>query len=115
MIEKQIMDALEGVAAGGIYFDSAPEGTPLPYVTISGVGGNVISFLEGRARERNPRIQIDVFAAKRSEANKIMDAAAAIVCDGVLNAEQLGEPFSAFDNSVATYRRSCDFSFWCPA
>lgn len=115
MIEKKIMDALDGIAAGGVHFDAAPEGTALPYVTLSQVGGSVVNFLKGRADQANARIQIDVFAGKRTDANKIMDLTVVAVCDSALNGEQLGAPFSAFDDTVKTFRRSCDFSFWYQA
>jgi hypothetical protein len=115
MIEKQIIDALEGIAAGGVYFDAAPQGTKLPYVTLSQVGGDAVSFLTGRADQENARIQIDVFAGTRPEANHMMNQVVVAVCDGALNGEQVGAPFSAYESTVKIYRRSCDFSFWYQA
>jgi hypothetical protein len=111
MIEQQIQTALAGIAQGGVHFDVTPEDTPKPYITLQQAGGSSIEFLEGISDKDDVRIQIDVFASKRTEANRIMSQVRAIVCAAPLHASQIGAPVSGYEASVRTYRRYCDFRF----
>ena len=109
MIEKDIQDMLEGLAAGGVHFDVAPAGTSKPYITLQQVGGTPIAFLEGDSGGDIVRIQVEVFGASRTQANAVMSSLRQRLCGAPLNAEPVGSPFSDYEASVNTYRRSCDF------
>jgi hypothetical protein len=112
MIEKQIWGAIKGMFAGGVHYDVAPDSDTLPYATLQQVGGTSVNDLDGPDTLKNPRIQIDVFAKSRLEANELLEAAAAVLCNGALKGVPLGAPISTYNNDLKIYRRSQDFSFW---
>ena len=111
MIEKSIMDLLSPLVGDRVFFDQAPQGTPKPYITLLQVGGNNIAFVEGASDNDQVRIQIDVFAGSRTEANDIMTQARSLVCSEPLRGAVVGAPVSVHEASVQTFRRFCDFSF----
>jgi len=112
MIEKHIREAIKTLFAGGVHYDVAPDSKTLPYATLQQVGGMSVNDLDGPDALENPRIQIDVFARTRPEANTLLKAAAAVLCGGPLQGVPLGAPISTYNNELNIYRRSQDFSFW---
>lgn len=112
MIEKQIWAATRALFAGGVHYDVAPDSSTLPYATLQQVGGASVNDLDGPDTLGNPRIQIDVFAKSRTEANDLLAAVAAVVCVAPLRGVPLGAPISTYNSDIKIYRRSQDFSFW---
>ncbi|WP_211475038.1 DUF3168 domain-containing protein [Collimonas humicola] len=112
MIEKQIWTAIKSLFVGGVHYDVAPDSRTLPYATLQQVGGASVNDLDGPDTLENPRIQIDVFAKTRLEANELLKAAGAVLCSGPLKGVPLGAPISTYNDDLKIYRRSQDFSFW---
>jgi hypothetical protein len=115
MIEKDLEDALDGHAAGGAHFGVAPDDAAKPYIVITQVGGAAIEFIEGAADQDQPRIQIDVFAKKYTEAVVIQSAIRATVCTAPFHGSPVGSPVSTYGAAVKTHCRSCDYTFIAPA
>jgi hypothetical protein len=109
MIEKTIMDAINSLVADRVFFDAVPQDTLLPYLTLQQVGGSPVGYLDGTDSQDLVRIQIDVFAGNRTQANALMEAVRVILAADPFNAAAVGSPVSGYESSVQIFRRSCDF------
>jgi hypothetical protein len=112
MIESTIWAAIHGLFAGGVHYDVAPDSKTLPYATLQQVGGVSVNDLDGPDACANSRVQIDVFAKSRAEANALLKAAAVVLCGAPLQGVPLGAPISTYNDDLELFRRSQDFSFW---
>jgi len=108
MIEKEVMDLLDPLVGERTFFDAAPAETVLPYLTIQQVGGAPLQFLEGPSGSDFVRLQINIFAQTRPEANSLMTAVREAL--SALKATPVGAPFSTYEETVKTFGRHCDFS-----
>src|SRR5450830_499424 len=97
MIEHDIMLALNSLVADQVYYDSAPQGTPLPYITLQQVGGAAIEYLDNVTDQDKVRIQIDVFASDRVAANGIMSSVRGILGAVPFLASAIGSPVSGYE------------------
>ena len=107
MIEKLAMDLLNDLVGSRVYFDHAPDNVERPYIVLVQVGGDPVEFLDGPSDMDFVRLQVDVYAEKRTEANELMSQARLRL--RVLQASAIGAPLSLYESAVALYRRSCDF------
>lgn len=110
MIEHDIMLALNSLVADQVYYDNAPQGTPLPYITLQQVGGSPVQYLDNATLQDKVRIQVDVFAADRAAANGIMTSVRNVLAAEPFLAAAIGSPVSGYEPTVQTFRRSCDFT-----
>jgi hypothetical protein len=102
------MNLLDPLVDGRTFFDAAPSGTPLPYLTIQQVGGSPLQFLEGPSSKDYVRLQINVFASSRPNANGLMTVVREALTP--LKAMPVGAPISTYEETVQTFGRHCDFS-----
>jgi hypothetical protein len=112
-MEQQVMNLISGLVDNRVFFDVAPQDTVRPYITLQQVGGTPLEFLEGYSGSDFARLQVDVFASSRTQANEIMTAVRASLAE--IKASAIGAPLSLYEQSVATFRRSCDFEILAPA
>lgn len=97
-----------------VFPDLAELGTPLPFVTWQGVGGESISFLDNTTGDkRNTLMQINAFSTTRMQALQIirdvenaMRATPAFIC------KPMGEPVSTFEPDTKTYGAFQRFDIW---
>lgn len=115
-LDIQIPIALGHLAMGAdgfpkVFPDIAPMDTPYPYITFSYVGGVPISTFCGDAPV-NSRIQFNVWAQTRLQANAIAEAISALVTEPPFRAVSQARPVAEY-NAVTKARGSrLDFSFW---
>jgi hypothetical protein len=107
MIEKQVQTLLDDLVGSKVFFDAAPAGTEAPFIILLQVGGEPIEFLDGPSGQDFVRLQVDVHAGKRSEANALMSSVRERM--KTLQASPIGAPVSLYEDAVALYRRVCDF------
>jgi hypothetical protein len=106
--------ALAQFANGRVFPDIAPEGTDRPYITYQAAGGKPINFVErGVPGKKNARIQINVWADTRLEAQTLGDQIenalrelSALQTTVLSNAVAVYEPDTKLKGSMQ------DFSFW---
>lgn len=113
MIEKTVQDLLGPLVAGRVFFDAAPQDAEMPYIILQQVGGEPVQFLEGPSGSDLARLQIDVYAAQRTEANRVMSRIRDLMA--TLQASPVGAPVSFFEAAIDARRRSCDFQITAPA
>lgn len=107
MIEKLAMDLLNDLVGSRVYFDRAPDKVERPYIVLLQAGGDSVEFLDGPSGMDLVRLQVDVYAETRTEANELMSQVRVRL--QVLQASAIGAPLSLYESAVALYRRSCDF------
>lgn len=114
-IEEALTALLDPLAAGGAHPDAAPASTALPFITYQQVGGKARQYLEKRLPDyRHARIQINVWAKRRSEANTLARRIERAIIESPLVAEAYGA-FVATDDDVTNFKGTRqDFGFWHP-
>ncbi|WP_443113313.1 DUF3168 domain-containing protein [Herbaspirillum seropedicae] len=113
MIEKTVMELINDLVGGRVYFDHAPEDVSRPYILLQQVGGEPVEFFDKPSDADFVRLQIDVYAEKRTSANDLMSQVRTQLAS--VQASAIGAPFSRYESAVALYRRSCDFRILAPA
>lgn len=96
-----------------VYPDVAPMACPMPYITFTTVGGQSVTTFCASARV-NTRVQFNVWATTRLEADRVMDAIARIVTEPPFRAVPQGEPAAEYDQVTKDRGTRQDFSFWTP-
>lgn len=96
-----------------VYPDVAPmeAANEMPYIVFTTVGGQSVSTLCGN-NPVNSRIQFNVWARTRLEANRIMQAIGGIVTAPPLRAVAQGEAANEYDAITKDRGTRQDFSFW---
>lgn len=113
MLEARLSQLLSPLLAGRLYPDTAPDQPTYPFATYQQVGGDSKWNLEGgTGSHRNARIQFNVWAKSRSQANTL-----AVQIESTLSVSELiAEPFGAFtalhDDVLKVYGTRQDFGFW---
>jgi hypothetical protein len=111
-LDTDIVEALDGLAAGGIFATLAPQNTPYPFITYQRVGGVPTNTLAGESNGQNARIQFNVWAYTLDEALTIMAALKVIVTTTPFRAVSLGEPVAEYNAPTKGRGARQDFSFW---
>lgn len=113
MIESTMFAALSPLFSGRVFPDVAPTGTAKPYAVYQQVGGQVVDFLEGGAAiKRNARVQINVWAGTRVEANTLMRQVEDALQSSPYFAQTLGALVSRYDEDAECRGAQQDFSLW---
>ncbi len=114
MIEVMLSAALSPLVGDRVFTDAAPYGTATPYITYQQVGGRGVSFLDGTAADlRNARIQVNVWSAKRLEANQIaLQVQGALRAAAGLQVQPLGEFSARHEPELKLYGTQQDFDCW---
>lgn len=116
MIEPTLVTALQTLFPGKVFADVAPAGTTLPYCTYQQVGGTPVNYLGAEASDKkNSRIQINVWAALRSEANTKGRAVENLMVLAPLYGKIESGLIAAVDDETGYRGTRQDFSFWAAA
>lgn len=110
--EADFYAAIKGFVSNRVYPDIAPLGAVEPYITWQGVGGKSLRFLDNTAADRrNTRLQVNVWAQTRTQANLIVHQIEDALCaSSLFQATPLGEPVSDYDSETKSYGAMQDFS-----
>ena len=110
--EATLRSTVASVLADQVFPDVAPVGQALPYATWQMVGGDTAEFLEGGAAVgRNARVQFNVWASTRQQANDLMRQLEDVMRVSLLASPQ-GALLARFDSTVGVYGAQQDFSVW---
>ena len=92
-LEADIRSLLADLVAGRVYPDVPPDVPAFPYITYQQVGGVPLWFSDRKAMpsHKNARLQFNVWAKSRLEANTICRA----LEDRLGTSSMLAEPFTA--------------------
>lgn len=112
-LESDLYAALSAVCAR-VYPDVAPTNTARPYVTWQQIGGQAPSYLERAVPDkRNAEVQVNVWAATRSEANALaLQIEAALTAATAFQSKPVGALFATHEEDLNLYGTNQDFSIW---
>lgn len=117
-LRAELIDA--GVADGRVYWGLRPQGSPLPALVLTAIGGRVATLADGTADLRRSTAQADAYAATHREAWLLIEAtltagAAPFARDGVRFASAgHGAPKTLPDRAAdgtPLFRASADLNF----
>ncbi|KIF80778.1 DUF3168 domain-containing protein [Noviherbaspirillum autotrophicum] len=113
-VEADIFNLLKGLVSNHVYPDTAPAGTPRPYITFQQVGGIPLSFMEGAVpSKKNGRFQVNVWADGRTAASALaLQAESAFITATTIQAVPLGGPIALHEDELKLYGTQQDFSVW---
>ncbi len=73
MIEALVYTALKSICASRVYFDVAPMGAAMPYITFTQVGGEAFSHMANTVPDKqNGRFQFNAWGNSRSACSALM-------------------------------------------
>jgi hypothetical protein len=107
-------------AADRVYWVDRPQGSALPSITLQTISGDRPYTTDGLQATRDPRVQMDVWAASYGQAKAIMDAAIAALAVADTSNGITFEP-ARFENerdglealsTMNVYRRGIDLIVW---
>lgn len=112
--EADFYAAIKGLVSNRVYPDIAPLGAVEPYITWQGVGGKSLRFLDNTPGDkRHTRLQVNVWAQTRTQANLIARQIEDALCaSSLFQATPLGEPVSDYDSETKSYGAMQDFSIF---
>lgn len=114
-IETDLVAAVASLFSGRFYADFADAGTTLPFATYQQVGGETVEFLSaGAPIKRNSRIQVNVWAKTRNEANTLMRSVENLITATPFFASPIGALISRSEEITRTRGSQQDFSLWWP-
>lgn len=112
-IEATLFEALGPMFGGRCYPDVAPLGTPKPYATWQQVGGATEDPIDGAEPGlENSRIQVNVWAGTRIEANTLMRAVASTLRPNPIAGRPIGALVATLDDQQELRGARQDFSIW---
>lgn len=111
-IETSLKTTLGALFSGRFFADHAPQTTVRPFCTYQQVGGMPSNSFCGNSTQQNSRIQINVWAETRNEANTLMRAVEVLLTEPPLRGVSLGSFVALCDEPTKTYGAMEDFSFW---
>lgn len=113
-IEALIYTAIKTLCANRVYFDIAPMGAAMPYITFTQVGGEAFSHMANTVPDKqNGRFQFNVWGNSRSQCSALMaQIESAMVTSAAFQARPIGAPQSLYDADMQIFGSQCDFSVW---
>ncbi len=112
-IETSLKSVVGPLLTGGLWPDVAPYTTTTPYATYTQVGGDAINYLNGAVPGRRyARIQINVWAKTREQANTVMGTIEDAVRASPLNATVLGALIARYNEIDGNRGAQQDFGFF---
>jgi hypothetical protein len=116
-IETDLVMALSLTFGGRVYPDTNddPAGLTLPFCTFQQVGGVPLNYMDGVPTARNARMQFNVWAKTRNEANTLMRAIDVIVRSAPFHGTSLGDLIATYEETTKTRGAMQDFSLWWQA
>lgn len=113
MLEAELVALWKGAVGGRIYPDTTPDVPQFPLATFQQVGGQARWYLEKKVPDhRHARIQVNVWAKSRMEANQIALTLARLLAESALVAEPYGEFEALYDEHLKLYGTRQDFGIW---
>lgn len=113
--EDDFRALLVGLVGSRVYPDVPPDVPTYPFITYQQVGGNALWFSEKEMpSHKHARIQVNVWAKRRAEANSIARAAEAAICASQFAAEPYGALAALYEQSLKIYGTRQDFGCWYP-
>lgn len=110
--EPALATALAALVSGRAYPDFAPQDTVEPFITYQQVGGVPTNTLAGSSNGQNARVQVNVWAKTREQANTLMRSVEAIVTAAPFRAVSLGNLVAEYNSPTHGRGARQDFSFW---
>lgn len=110
--EPALVAALQGLVANRVYAELAPQDTPYPYITYQQVGGVPTNTLCGNSNGQNARVQVNVWAKTREQANTLMRAVEVIVTSTPFRGVSLGSLVAEYNAPTHGRGARQDFSIW---
>lgn len=106
-------NSLTTLVSTRIYPVKAPQAVSPPVVTYKVGGGDRINSLTGYSSLSNPHITIECLSTSYSQVVSIATATIeAIITSTRFKAILADNPFDDYDDDIALYRRTLDFSLW---
>lgn len=113
MLEAQLVRLWKGLVSDRVYPDTAPDVPQFPLITYQQVGGEARWYLEKKVPDhRHARIQVNVWAKTRMEANQIALQVAKALAESSLSAEPYGQFEALYDEHLKLYGTRQDFGIW---
>ncbi|OZI31735.1 hypothetical protein CAL29_28085 [Bordetella genomosp. 10] len=113
MLENLMVDIVGPLVGGRVFPDSAAGDTKLPFVIYQKVGGVDPVFLDGTLPDKeNARVQVVVWARKRTEASTLMRQIKETLCGAPTLAQPAGPAVSRSDDVTKFLGSQQDFSIW---
>lgn len=110
--EAIVYGALRALVVDRCYPDVGPSGVARPYITYQAVGGQSPNYLSNNVDLQNARMQINVWADKRSDATSLMQSVIAALTGPAIKAVTIGAPVSSYEPDTKLYGSREDFSIW---
>lgn len=111
MLETLMATTLAPLLGTRVFPDTAPASTELPFVIYQKVGGLEPLFADGTLPDKeNARVQVQVWARKRTEASAMMRQVKAALCAAPVFATTLGADVARNDDGFLGAQQ--DFSIW---
>ncbi|MFK7090490.1 DUF3168 domain-containing protein [Chromobacterium violaceum] len=111
MLEEQLFSILSPLVDSNVYPDTAPEGTPLPYILYQQVGGIPVQFLEGAGSTVSPRMQITIWSDSRLQAAQLQRAAQQLLVGAPLFGTIAGGAVALHEDALGLRGTQQDFYF----
>ncbi|OZI23617.1 hypothetical protein CAL26_09250 [Bordetella genomosp. 9] len=116
MLESIMVEVVGPLVSQRVFPDTAPANTPLPFVIYQKVGGVEPVFIDGMLPDKeNARVQVVVWARKRSEASILMRGIKAALCGPPTLAVPAGADIARNDETPGFRGAQQDFSIWYTA
>lgn len=112
-VESDLVALVAPLLAGGIWPDTADAGTAMPYATYQQVGGPTVDPINGADPGLYAaRIQINVWAATRKQANEKMRAIELALRAQPFSARPIGAFIADFNEVTHARGAMQDFEVW---
>jgi hypothetical protein len=114
-IESTLFTLLGPLAANRVYPDLTPENPTFPLIVYQQVGGTAGWYVENAMPDKkNARIQINVWAKTRVEANTLARLIELTICQSTLIAEPYGALTALYDDTLKIFGTRQDYGIFYP-
>lgn len=111
MLETLMVDVLGPLVGGRVFPDTAPASTGMPFVIYQKVGGIEPVYADGTLPDKeNARVQVQVWARKRTDASSTMREVKTALCAAPALAVPLGADVARNEDGFLGAQQ--DFSIW---
>lgn len=112
MIEEDIIAAIGSIVSGKVYYETAPQGYPIPFCIFQQVGGVPSNALCGNTNKQNGRFKFYVWDVDAKSAMQKMKAMEAVLTAPPIYATSLGSPAAIYDEATRRKGAWQDLSIW---
>jgi hypothetical protein len=112
-IEETMYSTLGSLFDGRVYPDIGPNDVALPYAVWTQVGGSTVDLVNNSDPIlRNSRIQLNIWATTRLQANQLMRSAEAALRTHPVNGRPVGALMARLDPTEQLRGAQQDYSIW---